>query len=176
MTLRGLLGRIIELIAASRLVIQAESEIALARLLADVSPRSDPLLEECIARFGWEKQETQLSADPGVLRVLARRRDLAAVPHLAYGDVHRPAPGACGGSSANEIRVRIVALLVGMTFATGQLSHGMADTMRIAAFGRQARQQNLRPPALAGNLDRTAELIESLYGAGPAGFRRRSIR
>lgn len=64
-----------------------------------------------------------------------------------------------------------MALLVGMTFATGQLSHGMADTMRIAAFGRQARQQNLRPPALAGNLDRTAELIESLYGAGPAGFR-----
>lgn len=83
--LRGLLHRIFELIAGSRLTIQADAENGLARLLADMSPRSDPLLEECAIRFGWEKQETQLSPDPAVLRVLARRRDIATLDGLEAG-------------------------------------------------------------------------------------------
>lgn len=83
--LRSQLERILELIEASQLTIQADAESALARLLADMSPRSEVLLEECVVRFGWEKQETQLSADPAVLRVLARRRDLALDDSLKTG-------------------------------------------------------------------------------------------
>ena len=83
--LRGHLERILGLIAASRLAVQADAETALARLLADMSPRSDALIEECVVRFGWEKQETQLSADPAVRRVLARRRDLALGDSLKAG-------------------------------------------------------------------------------------------
>jgi hypothetical protein len=84
-TLRSLLARLLDLMAGSRLTIQADAETALARLLADMSPRSDPLLEECVVRFGWEKQESQLSSDPAVLRVLARRRDVTTLDSLMAG-------------------------------------------------------------------------------------------
>lgn len=83
--LRSLLGRVLDLIAQSRLAVQADAENALARLLTDMSPRSDPLLEECIRRFGWEKQESLLSVDPAVLRVLARARDIASFESLKTG-------------------------------------------------------------------------------------------
>lgn len=83
--LHGLLARVLDSIAESRLAVQADAENALARLLADMSPRSDRLLEKCITRFGWEKQESQLSVEPAVLRVLARWRDLVSFESLKTG-------------------------------------------------------------------------------------------
>lgn len=83
--LKTLLEQVLTLTASCGIALQNDAENALAQILASTSPRSDPLLEECVARFGWERQASGLSANPTVLAVLARQRDLAALASLESG-------------------------------------------------------------------------------------------
>ncbi|MHB8812009.1 MAG: hypothetical protein ACYDAE_01955 [Steroidobacteraceae bacterium] len=83
--LQTLLEQALTLTASCGIALQNDAENALAQILASTSPRSDPLLGECIARFGWERQASGLSANPTVLAVLARQRDLAALASLESG-------------------------------------------------------------------------------------------
>jgi hypothetical protein len=78
----------IDAAAHGSLELQHDAEMALAHLVASSAPRSDVLLEECVSRFKWETHETQLTSNPVVLAVLARRRDIAVLADLkSRGDV-----------------------------------------------------------------------------------------
>lgn len=86
--LQRLLHSVLELTLRSSLVEQREAESRLARLLLARSPRSDPLLEECVRRLGWLRRESERGADPLLAAVLARRRDVLTRAALRSG--HHP--------------------------------------------------------------------------------------
>jgi hypothetical protein len=68
-----LLRAVLRSAAAQRISILQRLELQIAELLAATVPRSDPLVEECVAHFGWEKYEHALRANRTVLALLARR-------------------------------------------------------------------------------------------------------
>jgi hypothetical protein len=90
--LQRLLARVLDLAMHGSLEEQRGAEASLARMLLDSAPRSDQLLEECVRRLGWERQERALVPDPLLLAVLARRRDLAMLAALRSG--HHPLAAA----------------------------------------------------------------------------------
>jgi hypothetical protein len=83
--LQRLLHRVLDLARRSTLAQQRDAEAALARLLLSSSPLSDLLLDECVRRLGWARQEAAVLPDPLVLEVLARRRDVQTLAALRSG-------------------------------------------------------------------------------------------
>jgi hypothetical protein len=80
--LKQLLELAIETAARGSLTLQQSAESFIAQSMLATSPRSDVLLEECVCRYGWEKQETDLSPNRAILALLARRRDIATLAEL----------------------------------------------------------------------------------------------
>ncbi|WP_164115702.1 hypothetical protein [Sphingorhabdus sp. Alg239-R122] len=56
----------------SSILVSQAFESDLARLLAYAIPRSDPLLEEAIAHFGWDRSGAEWDRDPAITHILTR--------------------------------------------------------------------------------------------------------
>jgi hypothetical protein len=84
--LRQLLSRAIEVSGQGSLSVQQAAENTIAHMLIATAPKSDVLVEECIARFDWEKHENDLTPNKLVMAILARRRDIKARADLETRD------------------------------------------------------------------------------------------
>jgi len=83
--LRALLEDVLKTVGRGSLALQHDAENVLARLMLSAAPRSDQLLDHCISSLGWAKHADDLSPNPAVMAVLARRRDLATLANLKSG-------------------------------------------------------------------------------------------
>jgi hypothetical protein len=101
--LQRLLDKVLDLTARGDVLMQSEAEGALAQLLASTSPSSDPLLEACVRRFGWDTRESDLTQDQVVRAVLSRWRDLGMLSKLRSGSDANAAAFARLGRRQNPL-------------------------------------------------------------------------
>ena len=76
------LSAILQSSALENVSLEQQVQHRLAELLASTVPRSDPLLDEPVRRFGWHNSSTQLHLTPAMAFILARLHDLAFLAEL----------------------------------------------------------------------------------------------
>lgn len=82
---RQTLAAILKSTALDNVSLEQQVQYRLAELLASTLPRSDPLLQACVDRFGWANTQAQLALAPPMIAILVRLQDLAFLEALQSG-------------------------------------------------------------------------------------------